>query len=102
MAPVAILTIGLVAPVAEKIVRGLEFKLVGRYIEPPLSLKCFVVPPEKIHALDDVFEKSTDLEFGPGLRVLRAVPMDNEIFAMYRIIIWKALTVDVAVGRLSH
>jgi hypothetical protein len=100
--PVAILTIDLIAPVAEKIVRGLEFKLTGRYIEQPLSLRCFVVPPDKVHVLDYVFEKSTELKFGPGLKVLRAVPTDNEIIAMYRIMIWDALTVDVAVGRFSQ
>jgi hypothetical protein len=101
MEPVAILTIDLINPVAEKIVRGLEFKLAGRYIEPPLSLRCFVVPPEKIHVLDYVFEKNTELEFGPGLKVIRAVPTDNQVIAMYRIIIWDVLTVDVAVGHFS-
>jgi hypothetical protein len=102
MEPVAILTIDLIAPVAEKIARGLEFKLAGRYIERPLSLRCFVVSPEQTHVLDYVFEKNTELEFGPGLRVLRAVPNDNEVISMYRIIIWNVLTVDVAVGHFSQ
>jgi tetratricopeptide (TPR) repeat protein len=102
MEPVVVLTMDLVAPVAEKIVRGLEFKLAGRYIEPPLSLKTFVVPPERAHELDYIFEGTTELEFGPGFGVLRAVPRDNEIIAMYRIIIWKALTIHVAVGRASN
>jgi hypothetical protein len=102
MAPVALVTIDLIAPVAEKIVRGLEFKLAGRYIESPLSLRTFIVPSDKIHEWDDVFEKTTELQFGPGLKVLRAVPNDNEIIAMYRILIWRTFTIHVAVGRLSH
>lgn len=100
--PVVLLTLDMITPVAEKIVRGLEFKLTGRYVEPPLSLKTFVVPQEKTDDLDDIFERATQLEFGPGISVLRAVPIDIEIIAMYRIVIWTTLTVHVAVSRLSH
>jgi tetratricopeptide (TPR) repeat protein len=99
MEPVLLLTMDMVGPVAEKIVRGLEFKLAGRYIEPPLSLKTFIVPLEKLHEMDDIFENATELEFGPGFKIRRAVPRDAEIIAMYRIAIWKTLTIDVAVGR---
>jgi len=99
MDPVAIITVGLVAPVAEKIVRGLEFKLTDRFIAPPLALKSFIVPPEKLHVLDSVFDESTEFTFGQGLKALRSVPNDNQIIAMYRIIIGDFLTVDVAVGQ---
>jgi hypothetical protein len=102
MEPVLLLTTDLVAPVAEKIVRGLEFKLVGRYIEPPLSLKTFIVPSEKLHVLDDIFESATELEFGPGFKIRRAIPDDADIIAMYRITMWKTLTIDIAVGRSFH
>lgn len=101
MEPVLLLTMDLIAPVAEKIVRGLEFKLTGRYIEPPLSLKTYMVPAEKVHELDDIFENTTVLEFGPSLKVLRAIPRDERIIAFYRIITWKTYTIHVSVGRSS-
>ncbi len=99
--PVMVITLDLVSPVAEKIVRGLEFKLAGRYIEPPLSLKTFIVPVERVHEWDDVFEKTTELQFGPGFKVFRAVPNASDVIVMYRIVIWETLTVHVAVGQFG-
>jgi tetratricopeptide (TPR) repeat protein len=102
MEPVMLLTMEIVAPVAEKIARGLEFKLTGRYIQPPLSIKTFIVPADKVHELDDVFDGSAELQFGPGCKILRAIPHDNEVIAMYRIVIWKTLLIDVAIGRFAE
>src|ERR1019366_8139823 len=102
MEPVMLLTMEIVAPVAEKIARGLEFKLTGRYIQPPLSIKTFIVPADKVHDLDDVFDGSAELQFGPGCKILRAIPHDNEVIAMYRIVIWKTLLIDVAIGRFAE
>jgi hypothetical protein len=99
MEPVMILTLDLIAPVAEKMVRGLEFKLTGRYIEPPLLLKTFIVPPEELHELDDIFEGTTGLEFGSGFKVLRAIPLSSETIAIYRITIWNVYIIHVEVGR---
>ena len=81
---------GLLMPVLEKIFRGLEYKIGGRYIEPPLDLKIYHVfeEPKEIKKLLNF--KST-VSLGPGFRIERVVPDNQTIPVFYKTTIWGTL-----------
>jgi hypothetical protein len=77
--------------VCAKIVRGLEYHLAGRYVEPPYELDVFFVEDEAAKELPLKFGEPT-LYLGPGFRVQRAPAHDDPAAVLYRIRIWDAMT----------
>jgi hypothetical protein len=72
--------------VAEKVVRGAEYVVARRYIEPPYSMRTFFVDPTpEIVAL---FANAQDLDLGPGFRILRMGAAEDPNVVLYRGIIW--------------
>jgi len=73
--------------VAKKILRGCEYWLAnGRIIDPPYELEVFQ-PSEPPEELSRHMQFGLDY-LGPGCRIRRAVPVDEENSAIYEIVIW--------------
>jgi 5-methylcytosine-specific restriction endonuclease McrA len=83
------------AIVAEKIVRGCEYKLRGRFIEPPYGMRIFVSPsdfvPEPYASASQVFE------FGPGCSVRRLFAKEDSNVVLYWISVWNTLHFNVKI-----
>jgi len=80
----------LLMPVLEKIFRGVEYKISGHYIEPPLNLKIYHVfeEPEEVKRLLN-FKSTASL--GPGFRIERVVPGNQTFPIFYKTVIWGTL-----------
>jgi hypothetical protein len=78
--------------VCRKIVRGLEYHVVDRYVEPPYLLEVFFVNDEAATKLSSSFAPAS-LHLGPGFRVQRASAQDDPRHVLYEIKIWDTLLV---------
>jgi len=83
------------AIVAEKIVRGCEYKLKDRFVESPYGMRIFVSPsdfvPEPYASCSQVFE------FGPGCSVRRLFAKEDRNIVLYWISIWDTLNLNVKI-----
>ena len=75
--------------VAEKIVRGCEYKLKNRIVEPPYGIRTFVSESAIVAEPYASFAKSFD--FGPGCNVRRLFATENPNVGLYWISIWGSL-----------
>jgi hypothetical protein len=75
-----------------KVVRGLEFHVGGRYVEPPYKLDVFFLDEAAARQLATRFGPSI-LHLGPGFHVQRASAQDDPCHVLYRIKIWDTLKV---------
>lgn len=78
-------------PVLEKIFRGTEYILGGRYIQPPHEIKIYHVDeePTEVTKLIEKFGYSTSL--GPGFIIQRAASSVGDLVILYKAIIWGIL-----------
>jgi hypothetical protein len=83
------------AIVAEKIVRGCEYKLKDRLVEPPYGMRIFVSPsdvvPEPYASASQVFE------FGPGCNVRRLFAREDPNVVLYWISVWNTLNFNIKI-----
>jgi hypothetical protein len=83
------------AIIAEKIVRGCEYKLKGRFLEAPYGVRIFVSPsdfvPQPYAAASEVFD------FGPGCNVRRVFAREDPNVVLYWISIWNTLRFNVKI-----
>ena len=92
---------GLVA-LAKKIVRGLEFQLMGRYVEAPYEIRVFFIEPEAAETITrSVFANLREEHVGPGLRVIRNAAIDDRQVVLYEMLIWGTLTIHAVVDLAS-
>lgn len=86
--------------VSEKIIRGLEYKLAGRYIQEPLRLKVYFIENfEAADRIDLLLENhGTKTAYGPGFLVERVETNDGTHPTMlYKISIWDTLTIYASI-----
>lgn len=86
--------------VAEKIVRGCEFVLAKRIIDEPYRVGIYFVhehnvPDQVVRVFIDPNAHKTEL--GPGFQVTRAAAHDEPGTVVYRIDIWRTLTIYASV-----
>jgi hypothetical protein len=83
------------AIVAEKIVRGCEYKLKARFVETPYGMRIFVSPsdivPEPYASASQVFD------FGPGCRIRRLFAKEDPNVVLYWISIWNTLHLNIKI-----
>ncbi len=83
------------AIVAEKIVRGCEYKIRDRLVEPPYGMRIFVSPsdfvPEPYASASRVFE------FGPGCSFRRLFAREDLNVVLYWISVWNTLHFNVKI-----
>jgi hypothetical protein len=89
----------LIKEVAEKIVRGCEFKLgEQRLIEEPYILDIYFAEEATIGDVLKVFDRfSTPVHLGPGFRVRRVIPTEEPKTVLYRIDIWGTWTIYASI-----
>jgi hypothetical protein len=83
------------AMIGEKIVRGCEYKLKNRYVEPPYAvltrLEKTAGVPEPFASVGRVFD------FGPGCKIRRISVIEDPNMVCYWILIWDSLHLYVRV-----
>ncbi len=81
--------------VSEKIIRGLEYCMGDRYIEPPNNIEVYFVEVEK--NLSSVYQllaqHGVKESHGPGFIVERVESNDGSKLVIYRVIIWGTLII---------
>jgi hypothetical protein len=96
---------GVLEDVAEKIVRGCEFKLnSGAYIEQPMKVKIYFVHDERAEDLTAFLDRLPATTVGPGFHVTRgqAPPAEGVHIVLYRIVIWGTWKIYAAVDADEH
>jgi hypothetical protein len=88
--------------VAMKIVRGCEYVLANRIIEPPYQVEVYFVHESDIagqtaRVFENLSAKTTHL--GPGFVVTRSQPIDEPDIAMYKVIVWGTITIYASIIR---
>lgn len=74
--------------VAEKVIRALEYRQGGRYIETPYKLEIFpAIRESELPTLVSMIEKLPVNQHGPGFEIRRAATTDGEEI-LYRIEFW--------------
>jgi hypothetical protein len=89
--------------IAEKIARGCEYKrdrlgLKGkRFVELPYAVRTSVSEPETVSPqfLPHEMVHRREIDFGPGCKVIRISPIEDENIVRYRILIWGSLCLHV-------
>jgi hypothetical protein len=88
----------LLVTLAEKIARGLEYQLAGRYVEAPYKISTFFITPDGVETMrDTVFADVPHEYLGPGFRVLRRAAVDDPKIVLYEMLIWGTLTIHVVI-----
>ncbi len=83
---------------AEKLARGLEHQLAGRYVEAPYRISTFFIPSEAVETMRrTVFGSGQQEHLGPGCRILRRATVDDPKAVLYEMLIWGALTIHVMI-----
>lgn len=86
--------------IAEKIVRGCEFVLAKRIIEEPYRVGIYFVHEHSVpNHVARVFAdpNAHNAELGPGFHVTRAAAHDEPGTVVYRIVVWRTLTIYASV-----
>lgn len=83
--------------VVEKIARGLEFKIAGKYVEPPYVVRTYFIEHQANEQLADLFAKASEARIGPGFKVFRIAATDNPHIVIYRMIVWGTLIIHVCI-----
>ena len=93
---------------SEKIARGLEFKIAGKYVEPPYAARTYFTENDASEQLANLFAKASETHLGPGFKVFRIAATDNPNIVIYRMIVWGTLIIHVCIdeetafGRLGE
>jgi hypothetical protein len=86
----------LVLRVAQKIVRGCEYRLAQRIIDETLQLGVYFAHESDVaEQVASVFEgrSAQTTHLGPGFTITRAAAHDDPNWVVYRIIIWGTITI---------
>ena len=86
----------LLVPVAEKILRGCEYKLgAGRYIEAPYRLEVSFPneDTEEMEGIKGIFQRIKSTYLGPGFSVQRAILETDAKTIIYKVAVWDALII---------
>jgi hypothetical protein len=81
--------------VAQKVVRGCEFKLAGRYVEVPYSIRVYFV--EKSPELEPLYRQGSETHLGPGFELNRMQSPEGPIPVLYRALIWGTIPFHAAI-----
>ena len=85
---------------AEKIVRGMEYVIRQRYVEPPYRISTFFIEADAAQVIGRTVLSGAQTEhFGPGLRIRRREAVDDPNVVIYEIMIWQTLIVHCVVDR---
>jgi hypothetical protein len=85
---------------AEKIVRGMEYVLRKRYIEPPYRVSTFFIEADATKAMERTVLSGAQADhFGPGLRIRRREATEDRNIVIYEILIWQKLTVHCVIDK---
>jgi hypothetical protein len=83
------------AIIAEKIVRGCEYKLKGRYLDIPYGIRIFV---SETHFLPQPYAAAAQsLDFGPGCNISRVFATEDPKVVLYWLTLWNALHFNVKI-----
>jgi hypothetical protein len=86
--------------VAEKIVRGCEYNLAGRYVELPYGVRTFIRDtadvPEPFASFGQI------LDFGPGFRIIRVFATEDPSVVRYWMSLWGTLHLTVFIDLEDH
>lgn len=82
--------------IAEKIARGCEHRLRGRYVAPPYGVRTFISVSDFVAEPCSSVARSFD--FGPGCRVRRVFATEDPNVVRYWITIWNTLYFTVLIG----
>lgn len=84
----------LLKEVAEKIVRGCEYRLAHkRIVEDPYAVRIHFAEAAKVQDVLKIFDPFGQVQIGPGFQVKRAAAHDNPNLVMYKIDVWATLTI---------
>jgi hypothetical protein len=83
------------AIIAEKIVRGCEYKLNSRFVELPYGMRIFVSSTDFVP--EPYASASRSYELGPGCNVRRLFATEDPNVVLYWISIWNTLNFDVKI-----
>jgi hypothetical protein len=81
--------------VAEKVVRGCEFKLAACYVEPPCAIRVYFV--EKSPELEPLYRYGTETQLGPGFQLVRMQSPEGPRPVLYRALIWGTIPFHAAI-----
>lgn len=86
---------------AEKMVRGCEYQIAKRYVEPPYAVEVhFVHEGDVPDEIWKIVEKSAvSYDIGAAFRVKRATPHDEPLVVFYRIDFWGHVVVYAFIDR---
>jgi len=83
------------AIIAEKIIRGCEYKLKGRFVEAPYGMRIFVSPTDFVP--EPYASASQSYELGPGCNIRRIFAIEDPNVVLYWISIWNTLNFNVKI-----
>jgi hypothetical protein len=81
--------------VAEKVVRGCEFKVAARFVEPPYAIRVYFV--EKSPELEPLYKYGTETQLGPGFELVRMQSPEGATPVLYRALIWGTIPFHAAI-----
>jgi hypothetical protein len=81
--------------ITEKIVRGCEYKIEGRFVEKPYGIRTFVGSTPELPEPFSSFAKL--LDFGPGCQIHRVFAAEDPNVVLYWISIWGSLSLEARV-----
>jgi hypothetical protein len=87
--------------VGEKIARGCEYKLKGRYVEPPYAVSV-AIEEHEVTFTDDTLPLVEDIDLGPGCRIRRIFAKEDPGVVRYWITIWGALRLFVVIDNVGY
>jgi len=90
----------MIEAVAKKMVRGSEYVLAERIIEPPYTVAVYFVPAKDVPKLITTALRSASAKaahLGPGFQVIRVSPQDEPNISIYKITLWGSLEIYAAV-----
>lgn len=87
--------------IAEKIVRGCEFRLDHRFVEPPYGFSMSFQDSEMVFP-DDMPLPVQSIDLGPGCRIKRIVAPEDRNVVRYWITIWDTLHLYAAIDFVGY
>ena len=73
---------------ADKVIRGIEYKIGDRYIEEPYSVNVYFREKNEITFVEELFKKVSIVERGPGFVIQRGYSNEDSGTVLMKVTIW--------------
>lgn len=86
----------------EKNVRGITYRESGQFVEPPHQVDFFPINAQDAEPLEQMFDRhGRTYNRGPGFEVVRVVPYDEPLAAVFKITLFGEFVMYASISRLE-